>query len=245
MVNRARLIVTVSETTKQDVIKLLNCPAEKIKVIYNGYDQSMYYQTAERGEQVYKMYGVRNYLLAVGPTYPHKNFETLLKAYKETSSAFRQSHPLAIAGGMKNYVDRLKDLVKELQLNKHVHFLGYVPKPLMPAMYREAFALIFPSLYEGFGFPLLEAMACGCPVIASNCSSIPEVCDEAALYFDPLDTTSICNTMEKLSVDDMLRRDLITKGIQRAGQFSWEQTALAYKQIIDNQIPKKKFYTHV
>jgi glycosyltransferase involved in cell wall biosynthesis len=126
--------------------------------------------------------------------------------------------------------------MKELELEPFVHFLGYVPAPLMPSLYREAFALVFPSLYEGFGFPLLEAMASGCPVLASGTSSIPEVCGSAALYFNPLHTQEIKNAMEKLVDDAGFYKHLQTRGLRQCQKFSWNRTAISLKNLLDKQI---------
>jgi len=235
LISKAKLVIAVSETTKQDIIRFLKCPEQKIHVIYNGYDHSRYCLT-ENGEQIiYKEYGVRNYLLAVGPTYPHKNFDLLINAYNELDDSFKKQYPLVIAGGKGSYLELLKDLVKKLNLEKKVHFLGYVPIRLMPQLYREAFALVFPSLYEGFGLPLLEAMACGCPVVASNTSSMPEVCGEAAIYFDPADKQTLISSLEKLFSDKIVRNELREKGLIQSKKFSWEQTARTLKILIDKQ----------
>jgi len=119
-------------------------------------------------------------------------------------------------------------------LQNDVYFIGYVPLELMPSLYREAFALVFPSLYEGFGIPLLEAMACGCPVITSNTSSMPEVCGDAAMYFNPNDEVSIKLSLQALINDEQLRRGFIEKGIIQAESFSWKKMAQSFNDIIDN-----------
>jgi glycosyltransferase involved in cell wall biosynthesis len=238
---RARHIVAVSETTKQDIMHYFKCPEEKIRVIYNGYDHNSYYITCENEQNIFNKYGLRQYLLAVGPTYPHKNFEMLLQVYKELSPTLRKQHPLAIAGGKQAYINTLTALVKKLQLENDVHFLGYVPIQFMPSLYREASALVFPSLYEGFGIPLLEAMACGLPVIASNTSSMPEVCGNAALYIDPLDKNSLKAAIEKITTDTNLRLELREKGLIRVKQFSWEQTAREYKTLIQTKFQQTNY----
>jgi len=234
LVSRAELILTVSETTRQDIIQLLKCPEEKVKVIYNGYDTSRYYLKERSEALICREFGLRDYLLAVGPTYPHKNLEMLLLAYREMDPVVRGRHPLAIAGGKREYINFLKRRVKELELENEVHFLGYVPMQLMPSLYREAYALIFPSLYEGFGIPLLEAMACGCPVAVSCTSSMPEVCGDAALYFDPLDKLSIRTAIERLISDTATCGRLKEKGLIRVKKFSWEKTAQELKTLLDN-----------
>ncbi|MFM9908503.1 MAG: glycosyltransferase family 4 protein [Chitinophagaceae bacterium] len=235
LISRARVIVAVSESTKRDIIDLCGCPADKVIVVYNGYDPLQYYYNDVKSNAMEKDYGVSDYFLAVGPTYPHKNFEFLLNAYSKLPEAITKEHPLVIAGGMKKYVEDLKKRIIELELEDRVHFLGYVPAQQMGNLYREAFALVFPSLYEGFGFPLLEAMACGCPVMLSNTSSMPEVCGDAAIYFDPTDNNSIQNAFEKIISDKELRKILIDKGLARAREFSWHKTAKSIKAIIDKQ----------
>jgi len=233
LVARAELILTVSETTRQDIIRLLKCPEDKVKVVYNGYDRASYYVKAEREECIYKEYGLRNYLLAVGPTYPHKNLEMLLLAYKDMDPAVREGYPLAIAGGKKEYTSYLKRRTAELGLTDAVHFLGYIPMTLMPSLYREAYAFVFPSLYEGFGIPLLEAMACGCPVAVSRTSSMPEVCGDAAQYFDPVDKASIRKAIEQLIFDDETYCRLREMGLEQVRKFSWEKTAQDVKELLD------------
>ena len=235
LVSRAKLVLTVSETTRRDIIQLLRCPEEKVKVVYNGYDSSRYHLKEEEDTLIYQEYGLRDYLLAVGPTYPHKNLEMLLLAYHEMRPAVRSKHPLVIAGGKKRYVSYLKRRTEELGLGTDVYFLGYVPLRSMPSLYRGARALIFPSLYEGFGIPLLEAMACGCPLAVSRTSSMPEVCGDAALYFDPLDKLSIRAAIEQLIFDNATYSRLRTEGLIRVQQFSWEKTALGVKTLLDNQ----------
>jgi len=234
LISRAKLVLTVSEATRQDIIQLLKCPEEKVKVVYNGYDTSRYYIKEDKGAVIYQEYGLKDYLLAVGPTYPHKNLEMLLLAYHELRPAVRSRHPLVIAGGKKGYVSYLKKRAEELQLGTDVYFPGYVPLRIMPDLYREARALIFPSLYEGFGIPLLEAMACGCPVAVSQTSSMPEVCGDAALYFDPLNKLSVRTAIERIVFDDATCSRLREKGLIRAQQFSWEKTAQEVKTLLDN-----------
>lgn len=234
LINKAKLIIAVSENTKKDIIHFFKCPEDKIKVIYNGYDDDSYFPLKENKHLIYHEYGIRKYLLAVGPTYPHKNFELLIDAYSALDSNSKKKHPLVIAGGKENYVDVLKKYANKLGLQHDIYFIGYVPIQLMPSLYREAYLLIFPSLYEGFGIPLLEAMASGCPVITSNTSSMPEVCGNAVLYFHPLDKLSLTASMEQLILNEGIRNELIKKGIVQAKKFSWKQMAFSFNTVIDN-----------
>ena len=241
LISKARLIIAVSETTKKEIVQYLKCPEDKIKVIYNGYDHIRYFEGTKKTAHIYSEYFVRNYFLAIGPTYPHKNFETLIDAYGKLSPTLRKKYPLVIAGGKKKYLNHLKRYVAKLEIRNEVHFLGYVPIQLMPYLYREAYALVFPSLYEGFGIPLLEAMACGCPVISSNTSSMPEVCGDAAIYFDPLDTDSLATAMKFLIGNENTRQELTERGLIQSKKFSWEQSAKNLKTEIDKQFQKTNF----
>ena len=236
LISRAKLIIAVSETTKKDIVTFLKCPEEKIKVVFNGYDHINYFTIEGNRHVIERAYGVKKYLLAIGPTYPHKNFETLIQAYKELDDSVRIQFPLVIAGGKKEYVNTLKLLVKQLDLEINIRFIGYVPIDLMPALYREAEVFIFPSLYEGFGIPLLEAMACGCPVITSNTSSMPEVCGDAALYFDPLDRDALKKRIMNLTEDRKLWNEMRKRGLEQVKKFSWQRTAQQLKSVIENII---------
>lgn len=236
-IKRSKLIITISESTKKDIIHFFRCSPEKIKVLHNGYDETLFTYNAIPSSVICKQYGAVDYLLAVGPTFTHKNFEMLIRVYNEMPKEYQAQHPLLIAGGKEPYLQSLKSIVDKLQ-TRNIHFLGYVPLQLMPYLYREAFALVFPSLHEGFGIPLLEAMASGCPVIASDTSSIPEVCGEAALYFNPLDKNSLRSAMEKVSENENIRREFRQKGLLQVKKFSWRQMAESFNSIIDTSLQK-------
>jgi glycosyltransferase involved in cell wall biosynthesis len=237
LVSRAKLIIAVSETTKKDIIDFLNCPEDKVKVIYNGYDGLLYNNNnADPSKNIYKEYGIQNYFLAIGATYPHKNFELLIDAFNGLDVNIKQQFPLVIAGGKNNYLNTLKQYVKEKKAEAYIHFIGYVPASLMPALYKEAYALVFPSLYEGFGFPLLEAMACGCPVLTADTSSMPEVCGNAALYFDPYNKQSLQVQLQNIVTDKILYYDLKAKGLEQVKKFSWSKTVNQLKLIIEETI---------
>lgn len=232
---KARLIVTVSESTKKDIIHFFDYPPEKIKVLHNGYDNHVFFYEKHRKPLIKETYGVSGYLLAIGPTYPHKNFELLIQAYAALTEDYRSQHPLVIAGGKEPYLSSLKKLVNTNCIS-NVFFIGYVPLQLLPALYAEAFLFIFPSLHEGFGIPLLEAMASGCPVIASNTSSVPEICEEAVLYFDPLQKESLTTAIILLSNDAGTRTRLVEKGLLQVKKFSWKKTADAYNLLIEKSL---------
>jgi glycosyltransferase involved in cell wall biosynthesis len=214
-------------------------------VIHNGYDDDRYFPVEEKHKKISTAYGLENYFLAIGPTYLHKNFELLIEAYDKIGTDYKKRHPLLIAGGKEKYLSVLKKLVKKLGLEDSIYFTGYVPIELMPALYREAYALVFPSLYEGFGIPLLEAMATGCPVITSNTSSMPEVCGDAVLYFDPGDQSLLTASMQLLITDTTLHNELKKQGLEQAKKFSWKKMAGSFNNIIDNFFINKLLHRHL
>ena len=240
LLKRAKLIIAVSENTRADIMRFFSVPAEKIRVVYNGYDNNRFFPTDKKPRLITGAYGCENYFLAVGPTYPHKNFELLIAAYETLDPVVRDRHPLLIAGGKPAYVNVLKQLVRTKKLEKNIIFAGYVSSALMPALYREAFALIFPSLYEGFGIPVLEAMGSGCPVISSNAASMPEVGGEAALYFDPQSILSLVRCMKLMIANDELRRNCIHKGLLQSQKFSWKKMAEEFRDIIESSFTAEK-----
>lgn len=245
MMANSKCVIAISETTKKEIVKYLNFPEEKIHVIYNGYDHNKYFLNTSTSTKINETYGLKNYFLAIGPTYIHKNFEILLTAYVKLNYTEKQNHPLVIVGGKEPYLSLIKSLVISLQLTQYVHFLNYVPDVLMPALYWEAKALVFPSIYEGFGMPPLEAMACGCPVVASNTPAVMEICENAALYINPHNEQSIIKALQKvISGDKRFFQNLIENGLQQAQKFSWEKTALQLKLLIEEKIylPKNKQY---
>lgn len=246
MMKKSKCVIAISQTTKKDIVKYLGYPEEKIHVIYNGYDDKKYYLKTNASHKITEHYGVKNYFLAIGPTYPHKNFEILISAYDKLSCTEKQKHPLVIVGGKQPYLNLIKQFVFDLNLTENVHFLNYVPENLMPALYWEAKALVFPSLYEGFGMPPLEAMACGCPVIASNTPAVLEICENAALYINPYNQKSITNALQKLirNDDGSYFQQLVEKGLLQAQKFSWAKTAEKLKILIEekNLLPKNEIY---
>jgi glycosyltransferase involved in cell wall biosynthesis len=226
MMQKSKCVIAISETTKNDIVEYLGLPAHKIHVISNGYDNTKFYPNNTITNLISVEYGVKNYFLAIGPTYPHKNFELLIAAYNKLSANEKLNHPLVIVGGKQPY----------LKLSERVIFLDYVPDNLMPFLYREAKALVFPSLYEGFGMPPLEAMACGCPVIASDTPAVVEVCEKAALYINPHNQNSITNAFKKLINDADFSLNLKEKGLMQAKKFSWAKAAQKLKILIEEKI---------
>lgn len=217
-------IITVSEFSKKEIINLLNISEENIKVIYCAISKEF--------QDIIKIdsnnnYG--NYILAVSSLDPRKNFERLLLAYNRLTL---KDTKLVIAGSKhKIFVDvKIKNFIRN---NKNIILTGYVSDKVLVSLYRNAIVFVYPSIYEGFGLPPLEAMACGCPVVASNAASIPEVCCDAAYSVDPYNVDSIVEGIYKVLTDESLRQSLIQKGFERVKLFSWEKSAQKVIKIIE------------
>jgi len=220
ILKRAKTIVSISESTKKDIIKFFEISPQKIKVIYNGINHEVFYPRKNAKNYVLNKYKISNYILAVGSSYPHKNIHRLIEAFVQ----LQKENPyiiLAITGYPTSYQ---KELIKKYNL-ENIKFLGYIQIEDMPYLYSGAECLVYPSLCEGFGFPPVEAMACGCPVAVSNVSSLPEVCGEAAIYFNPYDIDDIKVAIEQILNNTILKQNLIEKGLIQAKKYNWEKTA--------------------
>ena len=225
ILKKAKIIITISKNTKNDIVKFFNVNPQKIKVVYNGVSHEVFYPRKNSRDYILHRHKISGYILAVGSSYPHKNIHRLIESFKRFQKIYPRT-TLAITGYPTPYQ---KELVKRYNL-ENVKFLGYVPLEDMPYLYSAAKCLVYPSLYEGFGFPPLEAMACGCPVAVSNLSSLPEVCGDAAMFFDPYNVEDIKNAIEQIFIDENLRQNLIKKGLIQARKYNWEKTA---KKIIE------------
>jgi glycosyltransferase involved in cell wall biosynthesis len=225
-VRRARLVMTVSQASKRDLLGFFDVDESKIVVIPNGIDPAMTRElTREEIERVRSRFQLtgRNALF-VGNIKPHKNVERLIAAFASLREdpAFADVALIVVGDDISKY-PALRREVEEYGLRPHVRFFGFVPEMTLVALYRLADIFVFPSLYEGFGFPPLEAMANGTPVITSSISSLPEVVGDAALTVDPHSTQEIALAMKTLFSDAELRSRLSAQGRERAQRFSWEK----------------------
>jgi glycosyltransferase involved in cell wall biosynthesis len=225
-VTRADAILAISQSTKNDLMDLLNAPAGKITVTHLAADPDCRPVTDPAPLQAMRRtYGLpARYLLFVGTLEPRKDLPTLLRAFASLGSA-GQDLCLAVAGRPGWLYEQVYELAASLRLGDRVRFLGGVPAADLPALYSGARLFVLPSLYEGFGMPLLEAMACGAPVVCANTSSLPEIAGDAALLFPPGDEAALAQAITTLLLDDGLRRRLSERGLARAARFSWEATA--------------------
>ena len=225
--HRSNRILTVSEASKRDILDYFHVPPAKIDVIYNGIDE--HFSTPPPDEDVARVrerYQLDDpFILYAGNIKPHKNLERTIEAFHllRKVGGFDQVKLVIIGDEIAKYA-ALRHAVHRHKLHKYVRFFGFVPNRTLAILYRLSAVFVFPSLYEGFGLPPLEAMASGTPVITSNVSSLPEVADDAALLVDPLQPAAIADAMRRVLTDSQLRKDLSARGLARARQFSWERS---------------------
>lgn len=219
-------IIVVSENTKKDLISFFNISEDRVAVTHLGVS-SIFQKCADadRLEKVRKYYALPNrFILYVGNIGAHKNIKGLIEAFNILKSK-GSDHRLVCVGSKGSVTKEIMQLIEKFGLKERVIFTGYVKDEDLPYIYNLASVFAFPSLYEGFGLPILEAMACGVPVVASNVASIPEVAGDAALLFDPRDPQDIAAKIDKIIRDAELRGSLIGKGLGRVKKFTWENTA--------------------
>jgi glycosyltransferase involved in cell wall biosynthesis len=228
-------IVCVSENTRDDVEKIFSVAAEKLKVIPNGVDTAIFKKLdkVEAKKIIDSKYGVRDdFILYVGTlTLPQKNIVRLVDAY-DVLVRKGVKHKLVLVGSNGKDAHLISRRVKELGLADRVHFVGYIPDEALPFFYNAATVFCFPSLYEGFGLPVLEAMACGCPVVTSSTSAMSEVAGNAAVLVDPLEVDEIAAAMMSLIEDSRLRDDYGKRGINGALKFTWSASARKLLDVI-------------
>jgi len=222
---RVDAVITVSQVSKLDIARYLRIPQSKIHVIYEGVDSRYRPLPEEQVSQVTARYRLpKGYIFFVGSVEKRKNLHRLLQAYARLLEV-GESRPLVIVGVTSRRYPEIDEALRQLRLESHVFFTGYVPDADLPALYSGADLFVFPSLYEGFGLPPLEAMACGTPVVCSNAASLPEVVGDAGLLVDPYDVEGLAEAMHRVLTDADLREELRRRGLARARQFTWERTA--------------------
>jgi glycosyltransferase involved in cell wall biosynthesis len=224
--HRSTRVLTVSEASKRDILKYFHVPQHKIDVIYNGIDER-FGETPSADEvlRVRERYQLNDpFVLYAGNIKPHKNLERLIEAFHLLRRNGHETVKLLIIGDEISKYATLRRAVHKYKLHKHVRFFGFVPDKTLAVLYRLARVFVFPSLYEGFGLPPLEAMASGTPVITSNVSSLPEVVGEAALLIDPYEPAAIAQAMHRVLTEPSLREDLRRRGLLRVKDFSWERS---------------------
>jgi glycosyltransferase involved in cell wall biosynthesis len=231
---RSDRILTVSEASKRDILHFFRVPPEKVVVVYNAIDEQFWVAPPEeRVARVRERYQLDHpFVLYVGNIKPHKNLVRLIEAFDELRRD-RQDEDLKllIIGDEISKLPALRRAVHKHKLHKQVRFLGYLPDDTLAILYRLASVFAFPSLYEGFGLPPLEAMASGTPVVTSNVSSLPEVTGGAAVLVDPYDVDSIADGLRRVLTDPHLAAEMRRKGLERAREFSWERSVERTRQV--------------
>ena len=233
---RSDRILTVSETSKLDILRRFRVPADKITVVYNAIDDRLLAEPSpEEFARVRERYQLDHpFVLYVGNIKPHKNLERLIEAFDRLrhEPGFEALRLLIIGDQISKY-QSLRRAVHRHKLHKQVRFFGFVPLDTLAVLYRLASVFVFPSLYEGFGLPPVEAMACGLPVVTSNVSSLPEVVGDGAILVDPYSPDSIAEGMRAALTDEGLRATLRERGLARAREFSWEQSVRRIREVYD------------
>lgn len=226
-IKRANIIITISNYMKNELMESLGVPEEKIRVIYQGVSPEFtILKNKENLHEIRKKYGIKiPYILFVGTFHKNKNLIRLVDAFHRLKMSSHLPHQLVLAGGKGELTADLHQSIRKLKIEEAVILPGYISEEDIYTVYNNSDLFVFPSLFEGFGIPVLEAMACGVPVVASNVCSLPEVVGDAGLLVDPMNVDSIAEGIYKVLSDKELRYDLIKKGLKRAKLFSWEKTA--------------------
>jgi glycosyltransferase involved in cell wall biosynthesis len=229
------VIVTISENSKCEICERYGTEADKIHIINPALDHDEYYPRSDEEQRlVAERYNIaKPYILYVGTIEPRKNIVGLLDAYAQLPKDLRGKYSLVLAGGKGWKNEEIYRRIKELS-HLDIILTGYVPDDDLPALHTGASLFVFPTFYEGWGMPPLEAMACGTPVITSNNSSLPEVVGDAGIMVDAKDTTGLTGQMARVLTDKKLSAGLIEKGIKQAAKFSWDKSARQLSEIIEN-----------
>ena len=233
-VRDADAIIAISESTKQDILRVFHVPDHKVTVTYLGVDHSTFNPNAPRSaiEKVKKKFSItKNYIFYLGTIEPRKNVDILLRAFQEVRRRTNREFQLVLSGKIGWKVENLMKAIRALAESGDLVYTGYISEDEAAYLYNGAEVFVYPSQYEGFGIPVLEAMACGCPVIASNSSSLPEVVGDAGVLVEPNNMEELSEAIVKVLHDGGLRRALKEKGIQRAAQFDWAKMAMATRDL--------------
>jgi len=234
---KSKRIIAISESTKRDLIELYKISPEKISVIYQGVDSRFYQDMSnEKNSMLKPLYVDGDFALFVGLTRPRKNVDRLVRAFAKVLPSLKTGAKLVLAGKIDTRFLDVRRLAERLNISDSVVQLGFVSEDQLLALYKTACCFVFPSLYEGFGLPVLEAMAAGTPVITSRVSSLPEVAGDAALLVNPYNVDEIAEAMYKLFTDASFRDKLRQKGKERSKQFTWrkcaQKTLKVYEEVL-------------
>jgi glycosyltransferase involved in cell wall biosynthesis len=227
-------VISVSNTMTDDFCRAVGFPRAKVATIYLGVDESFKkLDETDAWEKTRDRYRIpAKFLLFVGHAFPNKNLENLLRGFKLIVSDI--PHDLVIVGGRRWKYRSVDRLICELDLDRRVRSLGFAPQADLAVLYNLASCFVFPSLYESFGLAQLEAMACGCPVVASRTGALPEIGGDAAVYCDPYDPVSIGDAIRRLVTDDAMRQQYAARALQRAKLFTWDKCARQTLEVLES-----------
>jgi glycosyltransferase involved in cell wall biosynthesis len=236
---KAMHIVTVSEYSKAQIVERLGVPDSKVTVIYNGVDRDFHPVAREEALASLRQLGIETpYLLYIGSLKAYKNVSCLLRAFAVLRKSGNLPHRLLIVGDDRRGKHTLVEECARLGLEDRTLFLSYVEQGLLPAIYAAADLLVMPSRIEGFGLPVLEAMACGTPVVCSRAASLPEVGGDAVVYFDPADPEGLGGAIERVLGSNELRLRLRARGLERAKQFTWEEATRKHVELYNHVLER-------
>lgn len=238
---RARRVIAISESTRRDVVTILGVPPDRVDVAYCGVDESLRPLPAAEVASFRSRRALPDrFILFLGTLEPRKNIRTLIRAYGQWHKLESGIPKLVIAGGKGWYYDQVFAEVEDLGLAGQVIFPGYVMQQELPWWYNAAECLVYPSRFEGFGLPVLEAMACGTPVVTTNVSALPEVAGDAALLVAPDDEPQLVEAMRRVLNDESLRQEMASKGLAQAANFTWARTACQTVTAYDRALGKDR-----
>jgi glycosyltransferase involved in cell wall biosynthesis len=232
---RATRIITISANSRDDIVKYLRLPADKIEIVHLGVEER-FRSPDIRIEETRRKYALpQKFILYLGNLSPHKNVQGLIKSYAALPVNLREQYKLVLGAPKSGiYFPYIKKAIKEMELNQDVLFTGFIEDKDLPAVYHTSSLFAFPSLYEGFGLPPLEAMACGCPVVSSNTSSMPEVLGDAALFFNPYNVEEMSLVIRQMLEDENLRSRFRQKGLERVKLFTSDKMTNRILNVIES-----------
>lgn len=236
-ISESTKILTISENSKREISEILGVSPDKIAIAYPGFDPTVFRIIPEEdsSKTLDKFNFKKPFILYLGTLEPRKNIERIIEAY--ASLTHIQTHyDLVLAGSIGWKSEKIFQLIEQYSLKEKVHLTGYISQAEQIALYNKATCFVFPSLYEGFGMPALEAMACGCPVITSNTSSLPEVVGNAGKLVNPLEVGEIASAIQTIIEDDTLRNTMIARNIEQIKQFTWTNTAKSVIELYNSLV---------
>lgn len=238
---RARRVIVISESTKRDVVDMLGVPSERVDVAYCGVDEIFQPLSAAEVAHFRSQRAMpERFILFLGTLEPRKNVQHLIRAYGRWRKVEPDTPKLVVAGGKGWYYDQIFAEVERLGLTGEVIFPGYVPQEELPLWYNAADLFVYPSRFEGFGLPVLEAMACGTPVVTTDVASLPEVAGDAALVVSPDDEAQLVEAIRRALTDEALRQEMRTRGLAQAVAFTWEGTARQIVATYDRALRRER-----